>query len=198
MPPFTKHILKRNKGGVHRLFNSQAFKLKVAQLFFKRHQTGDLVKVVKLFLNHALGQALQQARRCPVLRQEPSLEIRLFPRLRPHFCICFSSRFSVLGRLNLLLEDVPAFFVKSRGSLKVPIPKHCGTLFLVPHCCVWVLEPSGESTAQAVPLHYNCVRTLGSYLAVMFNTPPSKLGNDFPKSELVSKLLSLRKQTAKH
>ena len=88
--------------------------------------------------------------------------------------------------------------VKSRGSLNVPIPKHCGTLFLVPHCCVWVLEPSGESTAQAVPLHYNCVRTLGSYLAVMFNTPPSKLGNDFPKSELVSKLLSLRKQTAKH
>ena len=73
--------------------------------------------------------------------------------------------------------------VKSRGSLNVPIPKHCGTLFLVPHCCVWVLEPSGESTAQAVPLHYNCVRTLGSYLAVMFNTPPSKLGNDFPLSQ---------------
>ena len=89
--------------------------------------------------------------------------------------------------------------VKSRGSLNDPIPKHCGTLFLVPHCCVWVLEPSGESTAQAVPLHYNCVRTLCSYPAVMFNTPPSKLGNDFPlKSELVSKLLSLRKQTAKH
>ena len=87
--------------------------------------------------------------------------------------------------------------VKSRGSLNVPIPKHCGTLFLVPHCCVWVLEPSGESTAQAVPLHYNCVRTLGSYLAVMFNTPPSKLGNDFPKSELVSKLLSLRKTNCK-
>ena len=73
--------------------------------------------------------------------------------------------------------------VKSRGSLNVPIPKHCGTLFLVPHCCVWVLEPSGESTAQAVPLHYNCVRTLGSYLAVMFNTPPSKLGNDSPLSQ---------------
>ena len=73
--------------------------------------------------------------------------------------------------------------VKSRGSLNVPIPKHCGTLFLVPHCWVWVLEPSGESTAQAVPLHYNCVRTLGSYLAVMFNTPPSKLGNDFPLSQ---------------
>ena len=73
--------------------------------------------------------------------------------------------------------------VKSRGSLSVPIPKHCGTLFLVPHCCVWVLEPSGESTAQAVPLHYNYVQTLGSYLAVMFNTPPSKLGNDFPLSQ---------------
>ena len=89
--------------------------------------------------------------------------------------------------------------VKSRGSLNVPIPKHCGTLFLVPHCCVWVLEPSGESTAQAVPLHYNCVRTLGSYLAVMFNTPPSKLGNDFPLSQSSFRnSFPLEKQTAKH
>ena len=73
--------------------------------------------------------------------------------------------------------------VKSRGSTNGPNPKHCGTLFLSPHCCVWVLEPVGESTAQVVPVHFNCVQTLGSYLAVMFNTPPSKLGNDFPLSQ---------------
>ena len=106
-------------------------------------------------------------------------------------------------RLQLLLVQRVQLkrgrLVKSRGSLNVPIPKHCGTLFLVPHCCVWVLQPSGESTAQAVPLHYNCVRTLGSYLAVMFNSPPSKLGNDFPLSQSSFRnSFPLEKKTAKH
>ena len=61
-------------------------------------------------------------------------------------------------------DGTSRYYVKSRGSTNGPSPKHCGTLFLGPHCCVWVLEPVGESTAQVVPVHFNCVQTLGFLL----------------------------------